>query len=153
MLLWVSLTLLHVSPICSPYSSWLITCTSNFSSVLIASHWFFTWLVLGDIRLCFSLTIVRISSAVEEEMKWALWLYHQCIQNIHVTNGITVISLCASLLQKKRAATDRLCQIALNRILLCKFEKWYKFSCHVKVKLHTMRPACISFHSFNSGIV
>jgi len=66
---------------------------------------------------------------------------------------MTVISFCASLLQKKLVAMDRLCQIALNRKLLHKLKEWYKFSWGVEVKVHTMRPACISFHSFGSGIV
>jgi hypothetical protein len=122
--LWVSLILLHVSTICSPFSSWLIT--SNFPSILIIFHWFFTWLALGDIHLHFSLMFVRISSA-EEESKWAVWLFHQWIQTIHMTNGVTVTSLCASLLLKIRVAVDCLCQIALNRKLSPKFEKWCKF--------------------------
>ena len=67
MLLRVSLTLLHVSKICSPYSSWFIT--SNFSSVLIVFHRFFTWLALGDKHFHFSFMFVRMSSVVEEETK------------------------------------------------------------------------------------
>jgi len=65
---------------------------------------------------------------------------------------MTVISLCAGPLQKKHTAMNRLCQITLNQKLLCKFKKWHKFSCG-EVKLHTMRPACISLHSFGGGIV
>jgi hypothetical protein len=65
-----------------------------------------------------------------------------------MTDDVTVTSLCASLIQMIRAATDRLCQIALNRKLLRKFEKWCKFSSYVKAKLcktnpHKMRPASV----------
>jgi hypothetical protein len=52
----------------------------------------------------------------------------------NVTDGVTVTSLPASLQQKISATTDRLCQIALNRKLLHKFEKWCKFSSRVKAK-------------------
>jgi len=57
-------------------------------------------------------------------------------------------SLSASLQQKISATTDRLCQIALNQSLSRKFEKWRKFSSHIKVKSikkksHKTRPACM----------
>ena len=48
---------------------------------------------------------------------------------------MTVMSLPATLLQKISTTTDRLCQIALNRKLALKFEKWCKFSNRVKQKL------------------
>jgi hypothetical protein len=74
-------------------------------------------------------------------------IYHQRNQSIQVTDGMTVMSLSASLLQKIKVAMDHLCQITLNQKLLRKFEKWYKFSSRIKVKLHKnklceTRPAC-----------
>jgi len=69
--------------------------------------------------------LVRKANAVEKETRWAKWLYHQHNQFIHVTDGMTVTSLSASLLQKIRVAKDFVCQIVLNRILLCKFKKWF----------------------------
>jgi len=41
-----------MSTICLPFSGHLIT--SNFSSVLIVFHIFFTWFVQGDVDLPFS---------------------------------------------------------------------------------------------------
>jgi len=67
-------------------------------------------------------------------MSHVFTVYHQHNQLIHVTDGLTVMSLSASLLQKISAATDRLCQIALNRTLSRKFEEWCKLSSHVKAK-------------------
>jgi len=79
---------------------------------------------------------------------WATWLHHQWNQPIHVTDGMTVESLPASLQHKTRVAMDCGGQIALNRKLSHKFRKWCKFSSHVKTKTskkksHKMRPACI----------
>jgi hypothetical protein len=56
-----------MSTIHSPFSSQLIT--SNFFSILIVFRQFFTWISLGDVDLCFSLTLVRKATAVEEETK------------------------------------------------------------------------------------
>ena len=69
-------------------------------------------------------------------------------QYIHVTDGATVVSLTASLLQKISAVTYLLCQITLNLTLLHKFKKCCKYSVCVKAKsrkkkLCKMRPACI----------
>jgi len=58
--------------------------------------------------------LVRKAKAVEEKTKWATWLYHQHNQSIHVTDGMTVMSLSTILLHKTSTATDRLCQIVLN---------------------------------------
>jgi len=44
--------------------------------------------------------MLRKASAVEEETKWAAWLYHWCNQAIYLTAGVTVMSLFASPLQK-----------------------------------------------------
>ena len=152
MLLWVSLTIRCMSTIRSPFSSRHIV--SNFSS-LIAFSRFFTWIAPGDADLCFLL----IPTAGEEETQWTAWLYHQCYQSIHVTVGMTVTTLSASLLLKISAAMDCLYQIVLNRKLSCKLERWCKFSVCVKAKsctkkLHETRPACINIlfivHWFSS---
>jgi hypothetical protein len=42
---------------------------SNFSSMPIVFHQFFTWIALGDVDLCFSLELLRKAIAVEEETK------------------------------------------------------------------------------------
>jgi hypothetical protein len=42
---------------------------SNFFSLLIVFHQFFTWIALGDVDLHFSLMSVRNANAVEEETK------------------------------------------------------------------------------------
>jgi hypothetical protein len=39
---------------------------SNFSSILLVIHWFFTWIALSDVDLYFSLMLVRKANAVEE---------------------------------------------------------------------------------------
>jgi hypothetical protein len=110
-----------MSKVRSPFPSRLIT--RNFSSVPIVCRRFFTWIALGDAVLSFSLILVRKANAVEEETKWVLCLYHQRNQSIEVTDGMTVTSLPASLVQKTTATTDRLCQITLKRKLSRKFEK------------------------------
>ena len=57
---------------------------------------------------------------------------HYVNQSIHVTGGMAVASLSASLPQRISAAMDHLCQIMLNQKLLCKFEMRCKFSYRVK---------------------
>jgi hypothetical protein len=127
-------------------------------------HWFFTWIVLRYADLHFLLILVMKANAVEGGTTSAMWLYHQRNQTIHVTDGVTVTSLSASLQHKTQAAMDHICQIilnkklshycprqiTLNRKLSRKFEKWCKFSSHVKAKSHkkklsTMRLACSFF--------
>ena len=54
----------------------------------------FTCITQGDVDLHFSLVSLRKTSAVEEETKWASWLYHRCNQSMHLTEGVTVMSLC-----------------------------------------------------------
>jgi hypothetical protein len=68
----LNLTLQHLSAVHSPFLSLLSM--SNFFSVLIGCHWFFTQIALGDVVLCFSLMLVRNSNAVEEETKVSTWL-------------------------------------------------------------------------------
>jgi len=77
-----------------------------------------------------------------------MWLYHQCNQSTYMTDGMTVPSCSASPLLKINVVMDHVCQITLNEILLHKFEKWCKFSSHIKAKLHTknshkIKPAFI----------
>jgi hypothetical protein len=42
----------------------------------------------------------------KEEIKLAAWLYNLRNQSIYVSDGVTVTSLSASLLQRVRVATD-----------------------------------------------
>lgn len=74
---------------------------------------------------------------------------------ISPTDGMTVSSVFASLLQKISAATDCQCQIMLNRKLSHKFKKLCKFASRVKAKSHKnksrkMRPDCTVFHLLNT---
>jgi hypothetical protein len=71
---------------------------SNLYSVLIVFHQFFTWIALDDTPLCFSFMLVRRANAVEEKINCAVLFYRQRNQSIHVTDGMTVMSLSASLL-------------------------------------------------------
>jgi hypothetical protein len=94
--------------------------------------------------------LVRKANADEEQTKWAVSLYHQHDQSIPVTDDVTVASLPASLPQKISAFMDHLRQIALNRNLSRKFEKWCKFLSRIKAKSCKMksckiRPACTLF--------
>jgi hypothetical protein len=109
-LLWASLTLWNMSTIRSHFASQLIT--SNLSSVLIVFRWFFTLLALSHIDIRFSLTLIRKFNAEEDETT-----YCQNTQSLLMTDGVTVTPVSPSLLQKVSEATDRLCQIALNRKL------------------------------------
>jgi len=99
-----------MSKIRSHFASQLIT--SNLPSVLIVFRRFFAWLALSDVNISFSLALIRKVKAEEEETT-----YTQSIQFLLATDGITAIPLSASLLQRVSEATDRLCQIALNRKL------------------------------------
>jgi hypothetical protein len=56
------------------------------------------------------------------------------INQKNVTDGVTLTSIFVILLHQISAAMDRLCQIALNRKLSRKVEKWSKFSSRVKAK-------------------
>jgi hypothetical protein len=131
---------LMMSAIHVPFSSWVIT--SNSSLVLTVFRQFFTWITLNNTDLHFLLILVTKANAVEGTTTSAAWLYHQCSQSIHVTDGMTATSLSASLWHKKRATTDHvgqitlnwklwcinLCQVTLKQKLLHTFKKWYKFS-------------------------
>ena len=111
-------------------------------------HRFFARIALDDVDLHLSLTSIREAKAVGEGTTGAARLYHQRNQFIHVTDGMTVTSLSASLLQKMSTATDCLCQTVLNQKLPRKFKTWRKFSSRVKAKpckkkSHASRAACI----------
>ena len=97
--------------------------------------------------LCFWLILVTKANAVVGWTISAACLYYQCNQSIHVTDGITVMSLSASLQHKKCAARGLLSQIVLNWKLSYEFKKWCKFSSHVTAKScnkksRKKRPAC-----------
>jgi hypothetical protein len=102
----------------------------------------FTWITAGDVDLRFSREFLRKAKAVDEETTCASRLYHQRNQSMHMTDGVTVMSL--------SAATKRLYQILVNQELSCTFEKWRKFSDHVKVKSHKKETAkndtCLYFN-------
>jgi len=55
------------------------------------------------------------SNATEGGTTSAISSYHQHTQSTHVTDGVAVTSLSASLQNKTSVARDRLCQTALNR--------------------------------------
>jgi hypothetical protein len=135
MLLWANQTLWHMSTIRSPFSSCLIT--SNLSS----------WIALDDVDPTFSLILVTKANTVEGGTTSPVWLYHKCNHSVHMTNGMRVMSLSGSLQHKTRATMHHVCQIVLNWKFSCIFEKWCKFSSHIKMKSHIMRPAC----SWNSS--
>ena len=116
--------------------------TSNLSSITIVFRRFFTWIALGDVDLRFSLMLI-IANAVEEEINES----RDYINNVIHTRDwqLRVMSLPSSLLHKISAATDRLCQIALNRKLWRKFEKNASFASRVEVKSGKTRPACTDY--------
>jgi len=119
--LWTSLTLCHMSAFCATFLSEFITylVLNSYCLLLI-----FIWIPLRDVD--FHVSLIWVSEAV--------CLYQQCNQSIHVTDGLTVTSLSASLLHKISVPVDHLCEITLNRKLSHKFEKWYKFSSCIKAK-------------------
>ena len=116
----MNLTLQHMSTIHLPFSSQLIT--SNFSSKLVFLR-FFIWIALGDVDLLLSLILVTKVNAVEGATTGAACLCH-CRQSIHVTDGMTVTTVSASLLQKIGVTKECLCQITLNQKFSRKFERW-----------------------------
>ena len=87
---------------------------SNLFSVLIVFPQFCTWIALDDTTLWFTFMLVRRANAVEEKINYTVLFYCQCNQSIHVTNGVTVMSLSASFLQKINVTVDCLCHIVLN---------------------------------------
>ena len=57
--------------------------------------------------------LVKRASAVEEKINCALLFHSQCNQSIHVTDGMTVMTLSASLLKTITVTVDCLWQIVL----------------------------------------
>jgi hypothetical protein len=110
-----------MSTFCSAFLSQLITSFVLNSDCLSL---IFIWIPLGDVD--FHVSLIWVSEAV--------CLYQQCNQSIHETDGITVTSLSASLLNKISVAVVHLCQVTLNQKLSHKFEKWCKFSVCIKAK-------------------
>ena len=124
--------------------------TSNFSCILTVIRRFFTCIALGNVRIYLRLllTLVRKTNAVEEETTWAASFYHQPNLTIHVTDGVTVTSLYASLQHKTSAARNRLCQIALNRKLSREFEKWCKFPSRIEAKSRKNESYLYFIHAY-----
>jgi hypothetical protein len=120
-LLWASLALRHKSKFHSPFSRRLIT--RNFSSTPPVFRRFFTLIALCDADLRFSLILIRKANAVKEQTKRDAAYITKVINVIRVTDGVTVTSLPASLLQNVTVTTDRLWKIALKRRLSRKFEE------------------------------
>jgi hypothetical protein len=77
-----------------------------------------TWTALGDEDLRFSVLLVTNANAVEGRITSPTRLYHQHNQSTHMSDGVTVMSVSASLQQKTRVAMDHVCQILLNQKLL-----------------------------------
>jgi hypothetical protein len=112
----------------------------DFSSVPIVVRLFCTWIAPGDAYLRFSFILVRKANALEGETKWD----PAYITSIHVTDGVTVKSLRASLLKKICATTDRLRQVALERKLPRKFEMC-TFSSRIRMKSRKTKSCKTSY--------
>jgi len=65
--------------------------------------------------------LVRRANAVEEKINCTVLFYRQHNHSINVTDGMTMMSLSASLLQKINVTMDCLCQIMLNSKLSHQF--------------------------------
>ena len=89
--------------------------------LLIVFYQFLTCIALDDIALWFSVMLVRRANAVEEKINCDVLFYSQRNQSIHVTNGMTVMSFSANLLQKISVTIDCLCQIMSNSKLSHQF--------------------------------
>ena len=118
-----------MSTIHSPFSSLLIM--SNFSSILFVFHQFFTCIALWH-WFTFPSHFGKKSQCCSRQNYTSHMLISPCNQSIHMTDGVTVTSFSANLLQKVSVAMDHLCQIALNQKLSSKFQKWCNLSNHVK---------------------
>lgn len=99
-------------------------------SVPIVPCHFLTGIALDDVDLHFSLMVWK-TDATEEETTPATWLYHQRNQSMHVTDGVTVRSLSASLLKKLSVATGCLSN-CVNWKLSCKFKSGVHFQVTLK---------------------
>ena len=123
MLIWANVTLWHMSTILSPFRY-------NFSSKPIVFCRFCIWIAQGGIDLHFSLILVTKANAVEGGITSAVWLFHQCNQSTHGADGMTVMSLSASL--EHRISDGRDC---LSQIVLTKTYHVSSMPNHVKLKI------------------
>jgi len=77
-----------MSTILSPFSSQLIS--SNFSSIPIVFHQFFTWIALGDVDLHFSLILATKANIAEggtAGKEWPLFMYAK----LHYTENYCIL--------------------------------------------------------------
>jgi hypothetical protein len=130
-LISASLTLCHTSTIPSPSSNPLIT--ANFSLILPYAYFSLGLHAVGEVDLYFLLMSVRKTNTVDEETTQATWLYQQCNQSKHTTDGVTVMSLTAPATADKYGHRSSVL-IVLNWKLSHKYEKLCKFSSRVKGK-------------------
>jgi len=86
----------------------------SFTSLLIVLCQFYSCITLGNVDLGFSLIFLSKANDGEGRITWPDCLYHQCNQSTHMTEGMTVMSLSASLQHKTSAATFCPCQSTLN---------------------------------------
>jgi hypothetical protein len=75
--------------------------------------------------------LIRKTHAVEEP-KWPLWLYDQYNQSINVTDGMSVMSLPASLLEKVGVTMDCLWQMCYTENYHVKSKSGVTFSVALK---------------------
>ena len=83
----------------SAYYVWFLL---NTDCLLLIYH-------LDYIRWCilhFSLILVIKANSIYERTTSSIQLYHQCNKSIHMTNGVTLKSLSASLQYKRSVATN-----------------------------------------------
>jgi hypothetical protein len=101
-----------MSAIFSPFQVTLLHLISHPDCLSLIVHLHFT----GQCS-CMCLILVTKADAVVKGTTSAACLYHQCNQSTHVTDGVTVTSLSATLQRKTRATKDRVWQIVLNQKL------------------------------------
>jgi hypothetical protein len=133
----------HVSNSFTSFKSAYYVLISHMYCLLLIFHLDCTrWCIL-----CFSLILATKVNVVERSTTSAMWLYHQHHHSTHLTVGVIVASLSASLQHKTVAARKQWCQIALIWKLSPKFKEWCTFCSCVEAKLHKrnshkMRHAC-----------
>jgi len=109
---------------------------SDFSSIPIVVDRFFTWISLGDVNSFFSPTLVRKVNVLQKETRPVPCLLHQYTSNqsIHVADGVTMKSLCASLQHKTRATTGLVCHIAITENYRVSSKRGVNFESRVETK-------------------
>jgi hypothetical protein len=105
------------------YVNSLFTFFKSAYYVPIAFCWFFTWVALGDVDVCFSLILGREKKSI---------LKRKLNEPLYV--GVTVTSFSVSPLQNTRVAMDHLCQVKLKLN-------------HTKRNHRKQDTACICSHS------